>query len=78
MSCSMYNLNYTPAMPLNDAHFGGFFVAPISIFLEDIGVACALTVRIIRPNNTPQASLPVHRRDAQTGGLLISGGGNAL
>ena len=24
-------------------------------------------------NNTPQAYLPEHRRDAQTGGLLISG-----
>ena len=33
---------------------------------------------IITSNNTPQASLPVHRRDAQTGGLLISGVGNAL
>lgn len=32
----------------------------------------------IRPNNTPQAYLPKHRHDAQTGGLLISGVGNAL
>jgi hypothetical protein len=29
------------------------------------------------PNNTPQAYLPDHRRDAQTGGLLISGIENA-
>lgn len=35
-------------------------------------------IGIIRTNNTPQAYLPEHRRDAQTGGLLISGVGNAL
>lgn len=35
-------------------------------------------IGIIRANNTPQAYLPENRRDAQTGGLLISGGGNAL
>lgn len=26
---------------------------------------------IILPNNTPQAYLPVHRHDAQTGGLIF-------
>lgn len=35
-------------------------------------------IGIIAPNNTPQAYLPEHRRDAQTGGLLISGVGNAI
>ena len=42
------------------------------------GVAYTRIARIIHPNNTPQASLPDYRRDAQTGGLLISGVGNAL
>ena len=42
------------------------------------GVASTRIERIIHFNNTPQASLPVHRHDAQTGGLLISGVGNAL
>jgi hypothetical protein len=42
------------------------------------GVACTSIARIIHSNNTPQASLPEYRHDAQTGGLLISGVGNAL
>ena len=49
---------------------------PLDIVVE--GVACALIESIIQFNNTPQATLPVHRHDAQTGGLLISGVGNAL
>jgi len=42
------------------------------------GIAMGLVSGIIRTNNTPQASPVVHCRDAQTGGLLISGGGNAI
>lgn len=77
MSFGMYNLPHKPAMPLpfaqicGDAHFGGSFSSQIT--LENTQV-----LRIIRRNNTPQAYLPDHRRDAQTGGLLISGVGYAI
>lgn len=46
--------------------------------MSKLGIAMALGFGIIRANNTPQASLPVHRPDAQTGGLLISGVGNGI
>ena len=36
-------------------------------------IAKAADLYIMRTNNTPQAYLPVHRHDAQTGGLLIPG-----
>lgn len=42
------------------------------------GIAMAPVFGIIAANNTPQASLSDYRCDAQTGGLLISGVGNAL
>ncbi len=41
-------------------------------------LASSANLGIIRANNTPQAYLSTHRHDAQTGGLLISGVGNAL
>ena len=77
MSFAMYNRPHTPAMPLpvakicGDAHFGGSFLSQVT--LENTQF-----LRIMRTNNTPQAYLPVHRHDAQTGGLLVSGGGNEI
>jgi hypothetical protein len=41
-------------------------------------IAKTADLYIMRTNNTPQAYLPVHQHDAQTGGLLISGGGNEI
>lgn len=77
MSTVLYSHAYTPAMPLpfaqicGDAHFGWSFAPQIT--LEN-----TLITRIICSNNTPQAYLSEHRRDAQTGGLLISGVGYAI
>lgn len=78
MSVAMYNTWHTPAMPLDDAHFGGFFVVTARIVLESMGVARTRIARIIHPNNTPQAYPAVRCGDAQTGGLLISGAANAI
>lgn len=78
MIAVMYNSFNTPAMPLYDAHFGGFFVSRSPLNLPFGGIAKMDDFGIIAPNNTPQAYLSEHRHDAQTGGLLISGVGYAI
>lgn len=74
MSVAMYNARHTPAMPLDDAHFGGFF----TLQNRQKKFAHNSVVSIIAPNNTPQAYPAVRCGEAQTGGLLISGAANAL
>ena len=78
MSNALYNSSHTLAMPLYDAHFGGFFVLRSQLDITKQGVVMQARIGIMRRNNTPQASPPVRWREAQTGGFLISGVGYAI
>lgn len=72
MSLALYNFSDTPAMPLKDAHFGGFFVGHPLFDGVLRGVAIGICIGIMRGNNTRHAS-----PRCAPGGLLFCGVGKS-